>query len=141
MKKRAYTLTSAQPPALFQVALPYYPDPDLIPMIIPCQNDKECPFILHARAQIVLIFPMEYAVVRAEVRHVVFAMEISVARHLHSLSPRCPVAVMMPRTLHPMALGPLLWQHTVLVSPLHSKALINILHISHLLSQAGCAWN
>ena len=77
-KKRTYTLTSAQPPVLFQVALPYYPDPNLIPMIIPCQNDKEHPFILCARAQIVLIFPMEYAVVQAEVGHMVFAMEISV---------------------------------------------------------------
>src|ERR1700722_2949710 len=133
-KKRTYTLTSAQPPVLFQVALPYYPDPNLILMIIPCQDDKEHPFILCARAWIMLIFPTEYAVVRVEVGHVVFAMEICVAQYLHSLSPRCPVAVMMPRMLHPMALGPLLWQCIVLVSPLHSKALIDVLHISHLLS-------
>ena len=77
-KKCAYTLTLAQPPVLFQVALPYYPDPNLILMIIPCQNDKEHPFILHARAQIVFIFPTEYAVIRVEVGRVVFATEISV---------------------------------------------------------------
>src|ERR1700722_16969214 len=35
-----HSLTLQQLPVLFQVALPLYPNPDLVPMILPCQPTR-----------------------------------------------------------------------------------------------------
>ena len=85
-----------------------------------------------------LVVPRRMKVDTAEIGPIVY---VNKNRSLFSHSSQCPLVVMMPCTLHPMALEPWLLQWTLLVSPSHCNTFTEVIHISHQLSCKGCTWN
>jgi len=124
-------MTSPAPRLVFLIASPVLCDDLLTPYIIPHPGNDGQPVILRSGTPLLLVFVGPQWAVRAEVGPILCSDDNGVMRALSSQSPRCPAAVVMPRSLQPIDFYISLWDRLLLVSPTLPPRVLQVVSFSH----------